>query len=687
MPIGKAPGDPATIADLRVTVERAVARRFSENVAAGTIFIPGGRVAAVLPSTGPADDKKAEIEAKLLQLEALGGGVLQFYEGDYYLSAPVSWRSKCGARGYGGRQWRVLPMSGWSSGGADEPTNAAIKAVASTSTSTTLSASAQKDVTKISLASVAGLTAGDYLQVFGTFGSAPTGNSNGDSDGASVTVYEIVRIASFSSNDANLSWPTSQFHNSGSTVRKITPVMDVRVEDIFVDASGGSVAVGLLARGVLGLEVRIAMVGASRAIVNLDQGTRDWTVDVHGAGEVNSLLLCHSAMSGRVFSASNLARGLRHHASGIPRGLICFKERCTDIVAGDLVLERGCVGLQIWGGKNLSFGDVLIRDMNTDRADTQWQTVGEGGGGGRIGAGLCGGAGPLGIESFAHGIKFGKVTLDNCRHPQQAAIGCGAYIHDWLDFYIAELSIKNYGKDATVAEDYAAGVVMADVQGKIDRLVVSGMHYGLRTENAYAAVDIDQYTYDGVPGSGTNGRIALELNHTTVGGPRVRRFSYANTSGAGIRYGVNYADPGVQMEWFNVDGVGEYARAMHAYNNTGTSFSVGDVVEFSGNFTFNGAVFPAVITPTGAGKRNCAVVVVGAPLDAGTGVIMVCPLQTALAQVTVKAADTVAVGELIESQNASREATKNNSSTAPLGKALSAKTGTGAPAKITIGPA
>ena len=645
------------------------------------------RVLPILPSKNSTDDKKAEIQAAIDRLTGLGGGLIELFEGEYHLSSALALKDKVAIASYRRRSGRLKPMTGWT-GGADDPGNALVKADGAVNTAklnTTLSALARKDATQIVITAVTPgpLAAGDYLLIEGYNSSS---NSSGDSDGASVILSEIVRVGSsyVSGTTVPLETPLTQYHASGVAVKAVTPILEVGLHDLEIDAAGGSLAVGLLHRYSQRLEVSgLKGKGFSRALVNLI-GSKRLDVEAYSRGEANSIVFAQSIQAARIEVDSDPAASLRHHASGIPRGLISFRFRCTNVQIPTAKLHRGCVGVQVWGGKNISFGEVLVHDMNSDRADTQWQTVGEGGGSGsRIGSGINGGAGPLGIEEFGHGISFGKVVLDHCRHPAKVADGCQAYIHDWLDFYIGDLQLRNHGHDGIT--EYIAGVVCSDVVGHIDRLKVGGAYFGLRTENATAAVIIDDYNYDGAPGSnGTNAGIGISLNHTTSG-PTIRRLRLTNAAGGFVRFGSAYADPlYTRIEAYLVDAVGDFSAAIPAYNNTGTSFAVGELVEFSGTFTLNSSVFPAVITPTGA-KKNMGVVVVGAAQDPGTGVLMVCPLPNDYAYVEMANAGAVAVGDLIESQNGLRTGLVNNGSAAPLGKALSTKAAL-TNGKVRVGP-
>ena len=533
---------------------------------------------------------------------------------------------------------------------------------------TTLAVAAPRDSVTLTLSVAGKIGPGDFVYLEGPNTSS---NSSSDSDGTLVVLKEPVRVASVSGVVVTLSSPLSQYHAAGVTVRALTPVVDAVVKDLTIDAAGGNVAVGVLLRRAVNVTVEgVSGVGFSRALVDLE-GVKGFEVtDVYSRGEVNSIVYADSVMSGRIDGVRSDPFGLRHHAQGIPRGLLSFRNRCSDIVVPSAVLERGVVGLRVWGGYNIAFGDLVVRDMNSDRADQTWPTVGEHSRGAHIGAGISGGAGFLAYSEFAHGITFGSVLLENTRHPAQGFAGCSAYLHDWVGVHMDSLQIVNSGDGSQPM----FGAIMSDLAGDISLFVASGVDYGLRTENAWASIQIDLYAYYGNDGADGAHSIAAAFGHAAAG-PRIRRFVFGNTSG-GVRFVGGFGDTALTIESFAPEYVGgEYERAIVARNDTADRFQVGDVVEL------DPASPPGTLlvrAPDGPNPRNAV------------GWLMVCPLPAATSRV-MASADAIHVGDLLMatvSATLPRRAERADELADPLtilGRALSSKPA-GIEGLVTVGP-
>jgi hypothetical protein len=639
------------------------------------------RVKHVLPSKTSAEEKTAELQAAIDTLFALGGGLVELDEGDYYTGTLIR-KDNVSIAGYHGRQARLKPRVGWT-GAADDRTNALIKADGAINTgklNTTLSAVAYKDATSIVLTAVnpGPIAGGDYLVIEGA------SDPYLESDGAAVVHRAVVKIDTsyVSGTTIPLAWDLAKQFEAGATVKAVTPVLDGGLEDLIIDGSGAAqpLAVGVLERFTFGLRARgLSFQGISRAGLELVAAEVFGVPSLHSLGEVNCILYLDSAFNGSWGLLTSDPRGVRHHASGVPRGGFFYDSRCTNIKGGDANLARMCIGGHVRGGKHLTFGDLIFRDMISDQAVTQMVAAGMLlSSAQHIGAGLTLGSAPIGQEQFGYGLRISSVIADDCRHPGQGAAGCGVLLHDWFGISIDEIFVRNSGfRPDLVRMD---GVLISDCNGKLERIVCQGVLNGLRTENNVSSTDIDLYEFDGNSGDGVNvGGPAALFDGGQFGTPRIRRFIWANTFGTPIQFDADsFQGTALTFDRFTADGW-ENGRTIVCHAN-GVTMAVGDLVEFNGTVTANSYVWPKVITPQGANLK-CGVVVSG-----GSTFVLVCPLSSTIARVTMATAGAVAVGDLIESQNGVRTGLVNNGTAVPLGKAITTKAAATAGSVVIVPP-
>lgn len=562
-----------------------------------------------------------------------------------------------------GRPSLFIPAAAWS-GSADDGTNCFFHITGALSGSATLAADVHKDKTSITVSANTGLAIGDWIAIRGHNST----NSYGHSDGADVILEEVVQIANISGTTITLATPLTQFHDGAATttVKKVVNHLDTTIDSLHFDGTGETVAAAIYARHAVGLHLAgLRGKQFSRAILNLE-GVKNFTVkDLYSEGGVNSAVFMQSCQSGLVSGTKTSPTGERYHSSGIPRGLINLRFRCNHVKVVGSQLERGCVAVQLWGGEFCEIIDTSVRDMETGQANTQWQTVSEGGGSARIGAAFHGGATTIGIEEFGFGNKVINFSAEHCRHTDQAYTGCTFYLHDQYGIEVSDVRIYNRGTDS----ETMAGMVISDASGVIDGVQFNGTDYGIVTENSDADFDVFSFRWDGRDGTPTQHTAAVVLNHANSdSGPRLYGVKVGGGTGTYITFGSSFADPRWYLEDIFVENVGDYSRGIPAYNGTGVTVAAGDVVRFNGSQTVNSKVFAKVAQPNGV-NGDVAVVVQG---GANTALIVICPLP---AETAVILAETgaVALDDLLETQNASFAAVVNNASAVPLGRALTAK--------------
>ena len=301
----------------------------------------------------PGNNKAAEINAAIAAMAALAAvdgrqRTVQLIEGVYTIEASLLVASYVTLAGRG-RATVLQPTFG---GAADDPLNAIILARGTVDVgkmNTTLAALAAKGAAAVTVTAAGTIAIDDWVLIQGR---NATSNSYLDSDGNNVSLSELVQVANVVGNVLTLTAPTEIYHAAGVTARAIAPLSSVQVKDLDLDAAGGTVAVGVLTRSCVGVTVTgVSGAGFSRGLVGLDEGTMQNRIDVIlSRGENNGIVFIDSAHKGVLGRVTCDPGGLRNHANGIPRGLIHLRNRPTDWIFAQSLLEHACIGLNFWGG-------------------------------------------------------------------------------------------------------------------------------------------------------------------------------------------------------------------------------------------------------------------------------------------------------------------------------------------------
>ena len=515
-----------------------------------------------------------------------------------------------------GPQTRVAPTFG---GAADDPTNAAIVAAGAldlVTLNTDLTAPTVIHDTVSNVTAVGTLAAGDYMVLSGR---NVTTNGPGDTvpAGANVAFFEILLV----SNVAALAvthGPSLQYHAAGAPVlaRGYIPVRDIALEDFFLDAAGGTLAVGALLRGCLGVKVRgVSGRGFSRAWFNVDNGTRKFSFeDLYCRGETNSILYFDSAHSGYWTGIRCDSDGTRFHANGVPRGLVSYRNCCVNIQGSFSVLERGCIGIRYWGGERLSHSNITIRDMDGAQASAAGTAAGEIAGD-QFGVGIDGDAGPIAFDEYHRNCQWSNILIENLTNA--AGTRLAWYAHDMIGCQMTNVEVVNRGVAGQMN-----GIMINTNQGcRWLNIRVTGCARGIWTLGSLQQTIVQTYVYEGTA-QGGNEAIGLFLDHTGVAGADlVNRFVDVEIGGtaAFIWFGANFTDYWVELKRYRGENLGFWENCIIARNNTATAFQHGEVVTLD-------AASPAnlryLINPAlGAGPRQ-VVVANGSPFDVAANTFM-----------------------------------------------------------------
>lgn len=457
---------------------------------------------------------------------------------------------------------------------ADDPTNCFVDVRGAADTAllnTTLALVRQVGDTTVT--TVAAPTTGSlnskWIKVTG-HPAANGSNSTGDSDGASVSLFEPIKVTSNVLGTLTTP-PLQQHHDQTNTVQGWVPIEDFALVGGTLDCSGGSIAVGVNGQGSSGLVIdNLKVKGFSRAAIEL-QGALDWSVtNITDLGECNSLLFMNSALSGEFynFRADNRT-ALRTHANGVPRFKIWTKNRSSSIAWDALELVNGSGGMEIWGGHDWTGGHLSVFDVNPDAMYTARVANGEYNSGQAVGATWHGGAAPVTFAEFAWNMSWDSVEGQAFASSVNDDTRYTAYIHDAYYQTVGGLTTRNSG-GLTVFD----GVKISDSGGHIDNVQVDGYDYGLGTENANCYFTIDEFRYYGQDAAGNITLPSMNITHL-LGAMQIRHADVTQ-------------DPRVSTlceDWeFEIgtlyNGAAFFGeRVQIGYNAAGASVTYGDLVE------------------------------------------------------------------------------------------------------------
>lgn len=580
---------------------------------------------------------------------------------------------------------------------ADVSTNALIKIQGAVDTGfldTTLGVAPTQGITRdarqCAVVSAGTLAAGQWVVISGHNDSAfDDGRLGGE--GSGVTLTEIIKVDSTYAGGLTIPFasPASQCHtitNGGvgtaCSVKGCRPVDDFTLEGLHLDASGGTVAVGVLCQYANNITLRrLSGMGFSRALINGELGLRHFTfTDITNHGECNSVLMLSSCMYGRFERVDCKPDGLRYHANGVQRWGVDLANRCTDII-GEAHIRHMCLGLHNQGGV-----DMLLTLHADDLDSTQAQVSNP--------AGHVVGVAYQGSTKYNTAVEDGlalnlhlNVRASNIRQSTDVD-ECAVFLYRINGFSSDYIEVGNDGvsPQTTLGGFHyrANGIRIEFCKGHVDRVQTRGVNWGWRHTGNPGHGDMrvgSAWFYGATSDPASNANVAVD-------------FSYS-TNDSGTVFGELRTDNMATQLLFDGNGGTVWATSpdwrlfidrtefdhtvtfdvIPAYNNAGETLAQGDLVQFD-------STAPAgkryVKKASGAGP-GCCVVVMGA---ASGGYVLVSSTFRRAAVMCSTAA--VEVGDLIE-VNASKRGVANNSSRYPVCVAQSNKAA-GSEGVVVVGP-
>lgn len=362
---------------------------------------------------------------------------------------------------------------------------------------------------------------GDWLLVKGindpVLGTAGEYNS---SDGTLIEFAELLKIQAIDGSEVTTVGRARQHHEAGGTstvtVQKYKPIENVRVDMPRIPAaSDGALAVGLLGRGCVGLTVDVGagMSGASRAIVNLDDGTRGRVLNAHNLGGSNCVVYCDSAHDVKVHGLYVEPDGDRCHELGVKRYAVVRVGGCTGVELWDFEIQNMTGGVRDWGGERNSTVCGTMYDLGDPGAACGWAAsmaaAGEVFSPGRFGVAIDVGAGPLEFGSRARFLRISDVDVSECVTADDQML---VYWHDHSNSELSGCTFTNRSGDP------CRGIYLGDNFGSVaSDLVFSGIDRCIQIAQGGGQCSISHVSVEATDASGVTHGPVLYLDYGTPG--------------------------------------------------------------------------------------------------------------------------------------------------------------------------
>jgi len=295
-----------------------------------------------------------------------------------------------------------------------------------------------------------------------------SGNNPDDIDSLSGTIMvtEVAKVVSVTGSAPNfvhtLDRALAQYHSSGVSFTQWNPVLDIKVEDINLSATG-VVGCGIsIQGGAIEINVnRIEGGGFARSVVDFGLGARDIKCADHlGTGGNNALINGDSYCDFVIERIKNSEIGDRVHASGTVRGLISMRWKCTNGIVRNCDLNNGFCGILQFGGNNITFDNITFRDFVLDVATGLRHP--------EIGTNMAvfyvgpTSVGPTGAAECANFCRYTNITWINWYHTSDVNNYSSAfYCHDTFRASAANLRFINGGQGSS-GNRWVIGMVLSD---------------------------------------------------------------------------------------------------------------------------------------------------------------------------------------------------------------------------------
>lgn len=648
-----------------------------------------GPVGMVIPSTVFYLQPGQPVAAIANAAMAAGYTTLRMVEGTYYfeerLTVPAG--GDVVLEGAGSGRTFIVPTFQDPILDADDPASYLIGAAAIDSgLTTTISAAVPAAALSLGVvdASVLALSPGDWIRAEGTnvgldmYGHTPR---------LTITLYELLQVDSVVGNTINLRTPTVQFHGGTAAdtavIRAVTPGR-LRCYGFDMANDGQQLAVGILLNSLWRAEVSdVAGAGFSRGTICAQSGSREIHVDMIDRGERNAAVHFQSVVESRVRVQSIDNITALSHPNGIPRGVLTYRNRCTNVLAYDCLLKSSGTGASLWGGVNLRIKGMRIAHCYLAERwgrDPEANTIG------MIGCGLdlnCFEVTAFG--EYTHGVAIDVLEIEDCWTPGVNGAGlpdpflsASAIISDVESLSFGEIIVTNRaGRNPGVNNDYMNGLLLFDcfdIHGGTVR--TEGVWIGLNLYN-FAGGYIRDVICNEAYGVSTS-PLAVYLQLANIGYKiRFGRWSIGGIVPIQHAQSVNSITNVTTTLSVDEIVINSYSwEGCKSYRNTSGAVLVqGDVVEMYDS----GAGVRAVRTPTTTESRDKVVYM--STLNNNVGSVFSEGWHRA---VTVSGA--VNIGDRIVAQIGSRTAVVNNAATNWLGIAVEARAGVGPGLIRIMGP-
>lgn len=537
--------------------------------------------------------------------------------------------------------------------GPKDPAGAVFKLSGSIDTSrlnTTLSSTAIKGRNTINLTSTGTLQPGDYVIIEGWNSS---GDASAMSDGSGSILQEVIRVSTewTGSLTVLLAWPLYQQHGGTITVKGVRPSIGAEVHGGILSGSTTSVtsSVGVLVQYALDSVVNnVSACGFSRSAIDVEASVGFKSDGFWNLGGSTSWYFLSSVCSFKITGFDGRDDVSRIHALGDPKAQIYLRRRCTDGLIANGTVRCGYAGIWHGGGHNLKFDNISIVNQEITQAIyDRAVTSGDYQSGGMWAIGFGSGHAPLGIAEFAMGCMYSNINTENLVAPNVTPWNnstplraSAVYIHDTRDIAVSNLTCVHNDPNSPVG-----GIILSDTEGGATNIIVRGHVYGLFCQNVLDDLKIVGYRFIGGRGASPNASIPIYLDYNAASN---RGITFTNVHVANafsfLRFGGSFGfDPNLTIRNLITDS-GQWEYCILAYNATGTTFNVGDVVEIDPS---NANSDIRIRTPQESSDfhRRLVGIVSGGGEDIGTGYQLVAPLPQDCA--TIRATGSISYGDSV----------------------------------------
>lgn len=379
--------------------------------------------------------------------------------------------------------------------------------------------------------SLHGLVAGDWFSISGASGTGIPGQPQY----VLTNQTSICRVASVSGAVITLVEPLLKYHFSTGDVRATTPVYDVEVADIELDATvntANPMPNGIVFKYAIQTKLeRVAAHGFSRACFTYTSCARGMEIGCSSNGLSNAMSV--RVNSQEIESVGYMWNGIlgRVHPLGVPRGVISDLIYNTANIARDGSIKTACIAYASNG--NIGCGVDGLRAVDIDGAEARarnpdWAPLAPSAKGCVIDMGTQSDAGQFGIGNFALNV----IAESAFANTGTAKTGYVFSFRDQNELIVSNISAINLqanpGSPAATAQ--TSGAYFGGTVGTVSTVQIRGCQTGITFAKTTTRIILDGLYVVGYGGSGLNGNSALVFDYSGGNGvgPKIVTISVAN---------------------------------------------------------------------------------------------------------------------------------------------------------------